>query len=317
MIGRLSLRRSVVPGLLIGAASAALGSAGPDALVPFRDVAGAASAVSVAFVVDFGGAVGPVVKCVQVPSGENGYAALALFTEQENEATPVYNSSGLLCSINGDPSTGCGQAAPGGYIYWSYWHGTSGRWQYATTGATATMQDGDVEGWRFENPGMSSPNDPPPGAAPDYASICGSAVSATSTTAAPPTPTTAPAIAAPGAASSSPQTAPSSAGARQSTSSGASGASPSTTSNGGPSPPSSSVSGSKAGATGSPTDGGSGPIPPGSVKSGSEAQSLRASPAAARQAGGGSVFPLLIGGGILAALIAASVVRWRKRPEPK
>ena len=134
MVGGLSPRRLVRTALFVGAVSAALASGGPDALLPFRDMAGAATEVSVAFVVDFGGSTPPVVRCVRVPSGTNGYQALTIFTQEENEAAPVYNSSGLLCSINGDPSSGCGLAVSGGYIYWSYWHGTSGTWQYANRG---------------------------------------------------------------------------------------------------------------------------------------------------------------------------------------
>jgi hypothetical protein len=314
MIGRPTPRRAVAAALFVAAASAALASAGPDALVPFRDAAGAATEVSVAFVVDFGGAIGPVVKCVPVPSGDNGYQALAAFTTLENEAPPVFASSGLLCSINGDPSSGCGQAVPGGYIYWSYWQGSSGQWQYANSGATATVQNGDVEGWRFENPGRADPNDPPPAAAPAYAAICGTGVAATTTTA----PTSAPpAAGGPGPASSGPQAAPASAGAHPASSSqGTPGTQASTPAKGAPSASLQSPPNPAPGATGTPMSKPSGSASPsGPSNSGAQAQALRASAAAARQEDGGSPAPLLIGGGILAVLIAASVVRWRKRAE--
>src|SRR5664280_2839784 len=192
-MGRPSLRRLGSAALFVGAASAALALAGPDALVPFRDVAGAAAEVSVAFVVDFGGTGAPVVACVNVPSGDNGYQALAALAQQEDLAAPTYAASGLLCSINGIPTTGCGQQNPDGtYAYWSYWRlGAGGSWSYGTGRPPDPIPlTGDVEGWRFEAHGSANPNDPPPGAAPDYAAICPDALTSTPTTAAPVTPTT-------------------------------------------------------------------------------------------------------------------------------
>ena len=186
--------RGVVPaGLVAGAVTVtALASVGPGALVPLKAVVVAASDVSVAFVVDFGSA-GVVTACVKVPATDNGYEALAAFTQQENEATPTFNSAGLLCSINGDPSSGCGQAVTGGYDYWSYWHGTTGSWAYASTGAFGTVTNGDVEGWRFQDPGTGNPNDPPPRSAPNYTAICGAIVSTTTVASTPsPTPTLSP-----------------------------------------------------------------------------------------------------------------------------
>ncbi len=135
-------RRLGAAALFVAAASAALAAAGPDALLPFEGLATAAAAdatVSVAFVVDFGSA-GKVAACVKVPSGTSGYQALVAFTAQEQEQAPTFNASGLLCSINGDPSSGCGQAVNGGYVYWSYWRGPRARWQYAGTGAFADVQ---------------------------------------------------------------------------------------------------------------------------------------------------------------------------------
>ena len=181
------MRRLISASLFVGAASAALAAAGPDALMPFKDAAGAATEVSVAFVVDFGGLGPPVVGCVQVPSTDNGYAALGVFVAQHNEAQPIYNSAGLLCSIDnlpGNAPTVCGAQVAGGYDYWSYWHGTTGAWVYASTGAFSPVQNGDVEGWRYQTDGQSNPSDPHPSVTPSYASICGS-VTAVSTTTAP------------------------------------------------------------------------------------------------------------------------------------
>ena len=197
-------KRVTVGALLLGAAGAALAPAGPDALMPFRDAAAAAAEVSVGFVIDFGKPADVVVGCVKVPEGQDGYQALADFLQQEHESAATYNSSGLLCSIDEVPSTGCGQVVSGGYIYWSYWLGTSGTWSYATTGASGAVQNGDVEGWRFEDPGRANPSDPPPGASPDFDAICATPPPTTTTTAVTPTtaaPTTQPSAAVPGSAS--------------------------------------------------------------------------------------------------------------------
>lgn len=178
--GTVSPVRRLVRGVLVVAAgTAALALAGPLALRPFADVAGAAGEVGVAFVLDFGGTPADlVVGCVSVPASDNRYQALSAFTASRNMVAPTYASSGLLCSINGTPASGCGQTVAGGYVYWSYFTGGTGTWTYASTGAFATVTPGDVEGWRFQDPGSGRPNDPPPRSPAQYAAIC------------PPTPTT-------------------------------------------------------------------------------------------------------------------------------
>ncbi|HEX7443952.1 MAG TPA: hypothetical protein VF320_08705, partial [Acidimicrobiales bacterium] len=107
----------------------------------------------------------------------------AAFTHQEGMAPPTFASSGLLCSINVVPSSGCGQTVAGGYIYWSYFTGRTGSWAYASSGAFGTVTHGDVEGWRFQNPGTGRPNDPAPRTPPQYDSICSSGPGTTTTTA--------------------------------------------------------------------------------------------------------------------------------------
>ena len=151
---------------MVGIASAVLASSGPYALLPFGDLARAAAAdtsVAVAFVVDFGGGAAPVVGCVKVPSGTNGYQALAAFTAQEQEQAPTYNASQLLCSINGIPGSGCGQTVSGGYVYWSYWEASSGSWAYANTGAFAAVQAGRRAGMALREPGQGQPDGPAAG----------------------------------------------------------------------------------------------------------------------------------------------------------
>ena len=155
-VGRVRGRRRFARGaLVVAAGTAALSLAGPLALRPFADAAhaaGSAGEVSVAFVLDFGGSSGDqVVGCVTVPSSDTRYD-----------------------SINGVPSSGCGQVIDGGYIYWAYFTGGAHGWVYSSTGAFGTVGTDDVEGWRFENPGSGNPGDPGPRTAPRYNAICGS-----------------------------------------------------------------------------------------------------------------------------------------------
>ena len=312
-MGRPSLRRLGSAALFVGAASAALALAGPDALVPFREVAGAAAEVSVAFVVDFGGSGAPVVACVNVPSSDNGYQALAAFVQQENLAAPTYAPSGLLCSINGIPSTGCGQVNPDGtYAYWSYWRlGAGGSWSYGTgRPPNPVPQSGDVEGWRFEAHGSANPNDPPPAAAPDYAALCPDALTPTPATAAPATPTTVaatqqPAVAASPGSPASPTSGRQAATAGGSASAPPAGAHPSTTT---------AAPGPTAGTTAPLSGGSAAATTPTTPTSNGNTESLGAVNAATHNAGGNSAFPLVIGGSVIAVLVAAAMVRWRKRP---
>jgi hypothetical protein len=292
-----------VASLLAGTTSVVLASAGPDALVPFKDAAGAATLVSVEFVLDFGTSQ-PVVGCAKVPSGDNGYQALAAFTQQENLAPPTYAPSGLLCSINGtpDPNGPCGQSSSGGYIYWSYWHGSSGSWQYSNAGASGTVSDGDVEGWRFQNPGHGNPSDPPPAVAPAYAGVCGPVVPVTTTTTGTPTQPSTPGTtltpASVGASPSTKATQPA-----QPVPAPISTTTPTT-------PTSTTTTPATSGSTSS-----SSTTPPPTGQSNHDAQSLRATPANLQRGSGESPIPFIIGGLIVLALVTASVLRWRKRPE--
>ncbi|MGA8724722.1 MAG: hypothetical protein WB565_06750 [Acidimicrobiales bacterium] len=305
------LLRSV---LMVGAASAALSLAGPDALVPFKDAAADAATVGVAFVIDLGSGA-PVVGCVHVPPSDNGYYALAAFAQQENLAAPTYAGSGLLCSIGGIPATGCGTPGPNGhYYFWSYWNMTdgSGRWTYSDRGAFTPVGDAangqDVEGWRFQNPGPDNSNAPPPRAAPDYAAICpaASVPSPASPSATSPTATAPPAAA------------PSSGGAvgGHSTGTGAPAGSTVTT------PPVTAPT-SHAGTT----DGGHpSTTAPRSATGRSTTTVATSATAGHTQAlgaprrptagggSGGSVAPLVIGGALVVALAGAAGWRWRRRP---
>ncbi len=323
---RRSWRRLVTGSLCIAGASAALALAGPFALRPFADVAGAATEVSVAFVLDFGGDRGQVVGCAHVPASDSRYDALTAFTQQEHVAAPTYNATGLLCSIGGIPVSGCGQPVGNRYIYWSYFTGPTttdgtGPWKYASTGAFApvgacmpsggTRVNCDVEGWRFQDPGTGLPNDPPPRTAADYAAICPSTV--TTTTA--PT-TTAPTPAAPTSPAGWP-----SAGVAPSAATGPDGTPPATAPTSGSgvittAPPTRSPPGraTPAGATPTVTDRSSTTTSSPRSVAGGHAEALGSTPAAAHPSGGSGSIPLLVGGVLVVALMIASVLRWRKRP---
>ncbi len=223
--------RALLLGLFIGAGAAALAPAGPGALVPLKVAIASADSVGndvyVAVVVDFGhgSSTTTMSKCVPVASNAHDSDALAAAV---GSADVLYSDSGLLCAIDGYPADGaqnCGQGVGSGdYDFWSYWHGASGSWVYASDGpaeqSVANPAD-DVEGWRFQVDEPASPSDPPPSVAPSYAQICNAAtevpppgsppLSTTTTTSvatapgpAPVTPTTAKANATPGPGVASP-----------------------------------------------------------------------------------------------------------------
>lgn len=116
-------------------------------------------------VVDFGGPGGKVlVTCVATRTGDTGAQVLQAQAGLVGYPVPRYDESGsgLLCGIDGYPTSGCGTESDGHYSYWAYWHGGR-RWQYANDGPGEwTVSKGDVEGWRFEPDGSASPADPPP-----------------------------------------------------------------------------------------------------------------------------------------------------------
>jgi hypothetical protein len=327
MTGRSSFRSLVNACLLVAAASTALAAGGADALVPFKDAAGAATEVSVAFVIDFGGSGAPLTGCVKVPSSDNGYYALSAFLTQEGEAQPIYNNAGLLCSINDIPGGApevCGQQTPQGYDFWSYWHGTTGTWQYASTGAFGTVTNGDVEGWRFQDPGPDNATAPAPRAAPDWSRICSSVVTTTTTTntttttaSAPPTTVVTPGTIAPG---SSNDTVPPTGVDKPGTTT----TQPST-SKGGSSPTNHSTKGSTK-STGSTrqttsttraaTTTSTRPPSTTSTTGGSQPQALAAAPVSGHGGGGGgsgSPVPFILGALIVLLLAAAATIGWRRR----
>jgi hypothetical protein len=306
------VRRLARGALVVAAGTAALALAGPFALRPFVDVAhaaGTAGETSVAFVLDFGGSTtDQVVGCVTVPSTDDRYDALAAFVGQEHLAQPTYNSSGLLCSINGIPASGCGTEVADGYIYWAYWTGGPHGWTYSESGAQGSVGTDDVEGWRFENPGKANPSDPPPRTAARYGAICGSHGTTTG-----------------GGGSGKPAGngdggSPSAGTAATSPSGVAPGTSGGSTPRAHP----------KKGGTGSA--GQAGAVPSVSGSTSSTTTTPTASPAASTNptavpqddvsahdpgSGGSSPVPLVVGGLIVAALVIAAYVRSRRHPRTR
>jgi len=147
------------------AASAARQSkdASPRCAVPAHT---ANDRIVVAVVADFGGVNGKViVTCVLAKAGESGAQVLQSQAQLLRYPSPRYAESGLLCAIDGYPTSGCGTQSGGHYAYWAYWHGGK-RWHYANRGPGGwKVSKGDVEGWRFEPDGSATPADPPPRAA--------------------------------------------------------------------------------------------------------------------------------------------------------
>jgi len=328
--------RGVVPAaLLLGAGAAAMAPAGPEVLVPLRvGIAAAASEVYVAVVIDFGtgGPSGPIVQCVQVPAGTSTDAtALAAVVDDQ----VAYANSGLLCAIDGYPANGvanCDASSGQNYYFWSYWHGTSGNWVYANDGpAGSTVAPGDVEGWRFQNPGPANPNAPTPGPAPSYATICPQAL--TTTTTAPLTTTTSsPSAGSPfGAVSAS--TVPAAGGSGPPATPASGGTVTPTTSRSSAGHPAATTKAAGGATTSVPgTSGAASPIttraPPalgnstraandrtdGAGRTPGRAQALGGT-AGRSKSGGGAALPLVITGIVVALLGLGAFFRWRKQTD--
>ena len=312
-------------GLFVGAAAAVLAPIGPGALVPLKMAVASADSIGndvyVAVVVDFGNGTSmtTVSKCVPVAANARDTDALAAAVGSSNVA---YAGSGLLCAIDNYPANGvqnCGQSVGNGnFDFWSYWHGSSGTWVYASNGPagqSVSNPANDVEGWRFQNNEPASSSDPPPGVTPSYAQICNASteVPPTQTSAPPVTPTTA--ANAPAAPSSTPTTANVSAG---------SGAVTTTTSVVSTRPKSgvaTSTTSSTAAVSGATTTtlapAGSGGAGGGSHGPSDARRVVIASAAAHGSTGGGSssdLLPVVLIAVVVVALGAFALLRWRRRP---
>jgi hypothetical protein len=121
-----------------------------------------AGMLTVAIAVD-GGQAGAEWSCVVVPQRSTGADVLVARAAQLGRPAPTYDSSGLLCTIDGAPNDGtCGNPTAGGYAYWSYWLASKGTWNYATTGpAGRRVADRSIEGWHFVRGGGTGADQAP------------------------------------------------------------------------------------------------------------------------------------------------------------
>ncbi|MFJ9947737.1 SCO2322 family protein [Kitasatospora sp. NPDC091207] len=70
---------------------------------------------------------------------------------------------------------GAAPAQAAGYRYWSFWKWSDGAWAYQQQGpAVYVPQDGGVDGWRFAVSPDGGQDAARPGAAGDFAAVCGS-----------------------------------------------------------------------------------------------------------------------------------------------
>jgi len=156
-----------------------------------RPAVAATSTICVGEVVDPtdgpGSTRGPDHTCVTVPSGASGLDVLDARASSLGRPAPRLGDGGLVCAIDGYPTSGCAPDDPGGgYDYWTYWHrarGASG-WSYSTKGADGYRPAaGDEEGWAWQQGGPEGARKPP---LVDPAVVCPStsAAPATSTAAA-------------------------------------------------------------------------------------------------------------------------------------
>lgn len=150
-------------------------------LVPVQPAC-AAGQIRMSVVVDFGDLPNPPpmsAACVSAEEGSTGAAVLAARAKQLGTPAPRFNTSGLLCAIDGMPATGCGERTSDGYRYWSYWQGTASGWSYANVGpAERRVRPTQTEGWHFVE-GAGLPSDPPPRGPADPSTTCRPAPSAT------------------------------------------------------------------------------------------------------------------------------------------
>jgi len=276
--------------------------------------------VYVAVVVDFGSgsSMSTVSKCVPVASSADDADALADTVGSGNVA---YANSGLLCAIDNYPENGvqnCGQSVGSEkYDYWSYWHGATGSWVYASDGPaeqSVSSPGDDVEGWKFQLDEPANSTDPPPSETPSYTQICNA-----STEVPPPASPSAPATTttthAPAPPSVTPTTAETSAGAAPaattgsavSTSSKSSDATSTTTSPVASGGTTTTLASGGSGGTGEARNRGS---------SGAHRLAVASAPSHGSSGGGSSsgLLPVILVALVVVALGGLAMVRWRRRP---
>lgn len=112
---------------------------------------------AVSVVVDTGSGQ-PLVRCVNVPAGSVGFAALTAAVDRDYRLSPKYDRP-FVCALVGVPVSGCDTRTES----WSYWHGTSSGWTYSNLGVGDYRIEGRcaVEGWRYGTGAMPRISPPP------------------------------------------------------------------------------------------------------------------------------------------------------------
>lgn len=133
----------------------------------------AAGAQTIAVVIQFSTGQSPRVLCVNETSAVSSIRALSDALAANGMAAPTFAATGLLCSLNNSPASGCGVQTSEGYQYWSYFLGDGSGWHYSnqgpgTHGATSQVS----EGWRFQNAGSGTGSDAPPNISPVSTQLC-------------------------------------------------------------------------------------------------------------------------------------------------
>ena len=140
--------------LLPAFAPAAVGSASVCA-------AAATGSPHAALVVDTGARVSTY--CVALDGGSvSGIRLIELASEQHGLGYRLGFGGQAVCQLEGVGPTGsdCFADFPD---FWGYWHGTSGGWTWASSGAgSATVEDGDVEGWWWGSGDSGTTHPAPP-----------------------------------------------------------------------------------------------------------------------------------------------------------
>jgi len=157
--------------------TAVLGGAVLIAGLPGSAPVAAATSDLVAVVIDFGtGGPPSIVTCVH-DAGQSDAQAITDALAQVGATTGLgINQSGLICSVNGYPTSDLTTACPissGTTAYWAYFHGTAAGWTYASQGpASFPASPTTTVGFRFESTAREAAANPPPSAAADPVASC-------------------------------------------------------------------------------------------------------------------------------------------------
>jgi hypothetical protein len=155
--GLVGLAASILLGLSV------FGASSVSAMTPCgAPVSGNARVV---MVVD-NGVDGVSVECIVVPRGSTGSQVLRQRAAQLGAALPSHAGSGLLCTIDSFPSSGCSETSSGSY--WANFSGGGASWNYSSYNPfIRRVCDGDVEGWRYVERGTGAAGDAAPRISPD------------------------------------------------------------------------------------------------------------------------------------------------------